>query len=47
MKKITQQQIEAILQVVYATNIPAQSFDSLKKLLLELPNVEKVEEVKE
>lgn len=40
MKNITDQQIESILQTVYQTNIPAQIFDALKKLLLELPAVE-------
>lgn len=39
MKQITQQQIEAILQVVYATNIPASQFDAIRKLLSELPEV--------
>jgi hypothetical protein len=39
MKKINSQQIEAILQTVYNTNIPAKTFDSLKKMLLELPDI--------
>jgi hypothetical protein len=40
MKKITDEQIQAILQTVYQTNISAILFDQLKKLLLELPVVE-------
>ena len=40
MKKITEQQIQAILQTVYTTNISAQTFDALKKLFAELPEVE-------
>jgi len=39
MKQISKEQIEAILQVVYATNIPASQFDALRKLLTELPDV--------
>lgn len=38
MKTITTQQIEAILQTVYQTNIPAAQFDALRKLLSELPD---------
>ena len=45
MKQITQAQIDAILQTVYSTNIPAQTFDAMRKLLSELPEV-KVEEKK-
>lgn len=44
MKQIDQKQIEAILQVIYATNIPASQFDALRKLLSELPDVEEVKE---
>ncbi len=40
MKKITTQQIEGLLQVIYQTNISAQTFDAVKKLLVELPAVE-------
>jgi hypothetical protein len=40
MKKITKEQIEAILSAVYQTNISAQVFDQIRKLLLELPEVE-------
>jgi hypothetical protein len=39
-KKIKESQIETILQTVYQTNISAQTFDALKKLLLELPEIE-------
>jgi len=39
MKQIDQKQIEAILQTVYQTNIPASQFDALRKLLLELPEM--------
>lgn len=39
MKKITQEQINAILQTVYSTNIPAQSFDALKKMFEELEEI--------
>ena len=39
MKQITTQQIEAILQTVYQTNIPAAQFDALRKLLSELPEM--------
>jgi hypothetical protein len=45
-KQITQAQIEAILQVVYSTNIPASQFDALRKLLAELPEI-KTENKKE
>jgi hypothetical protein len=41
-RKITDEQIQAILQTVYGTNISAQMFDAMKKLLLELPVVEEI-----
>lgn len=44
MKQISQQQIEAVLQAVYQTNIPAQQFDALRKLLSELPEVKEDKE---
>ena len=44
-KKITHEQIVKVLQIIYNTNIAAQTFDGLKKLLLELPVIE--EEKKE
>ena len=40
MKTITDQQIEQVLQMVYATNISAQQFDALQKFLSDLPKVE-------
>ena len=39
-KKISVEQINAVLQIIYQTNIPAQQFDAVKKLLAELPDVE-------
>lgn len=45
MNKISKEQIEAILAVVYQTSISAQNFDSLKQLFAKLPSV--VEEKKE
>jgi len=39
MKTIKIEQIEAILQTVYQTNIPVAQFDALRKLLSELPEV--------
>lgn len=38
MKQITIEQINAILQTVYQTNISAQTFDAFRKLLSELPD---------
>lgn len=40
IRKIDDSQIETVLQTVYQTNISAQTFDALKKLLLELPEIE-------
>ena len=34
MKKISTKQIEVLLQVIYQTNISAQTFDGIKKMLL-------------
>ena len=47
MKKITKEQIEAIMSVVYQTNISAQNYDAIKNLFAKLPEVaeEKVETV--
>ena len=39
MKKITIEQLNTVLQTIYSTNIPAQTFDALKKMLSELPDV--------
>jgi len=38
-KQITAEQIEALLQVVYQTNISAQNFDAIKKLFVDLPEI--------
>jgi hypothetical protein len=46
MKTITDQQIEQVLRVVYATNISAQQFDALQKFLSDLPKVEEPKENK-
>lgn len=46
MKIIKKEQIEAILQLVYTTNISASQFDALRKLLLELPDAEAPKEEK-
>lgn len=46
-KQITQEQINAVLQVVYQTNISAATFDGLKKMFSELKDAPKSEEVKE
>ena len=46
MYKITKEQLEQVLQVVYQTNIPVSAFDAIKKLLSTLPEI-KEEEVKE
>jgi len=43
MKAITVQQIEAVLTIVYQTNIPAIQFDALKKLFSELSEVKEEE----
>jgi hypothetical protein len=43
MKEISTQQIEALLQTIYSTNIPAQTFDAVRKMLMELPEVKKEE----
>ena len=37
MKQITSEQINILLQTIYQTNISAQTFDQVKKLLSELP----------
>jgi hypothetical protein len=39
MKQIKTEQIEAVLQVIYSTNIPASQFDALRKLFSELPDI--------
>lgn len=37
--KITQEQINVVLQAVYQTNVSASTFDALKKLFSELPKI--------
>lgn len=38
MKQITTQQIDTIIAEFYKLNAPVQSFEALRKLLLELPD---------
>jgi hypothetical protein len=40
MKKIKIEEINALLQAIYQTNIPVAQFDAIKKMLSELPDVE-------
>jgi hypothetical protein len=40
MKKISTKQLEAVLQVIYSTNIPASSFDAIKKMFTELETIQ-------
>ncbi len=45
MKKlITQEQVTALLQTIYQTNISASTFDAVKKMMNDLPSemIEKV-----
>lgn len=44
MKQITTEQINSLLQAFYAVNAPVQTFEGVKKLLSELPNVVEKEE---
>jgi len=39
MKNITTEQIQAVLQVIYQTNISVSNFDAIKKLFTDLPEV--------
>ena len=39
-KIISIEQINAILQAIYQTNVSAQAFDAIKKMLSELPDTE-------
>ena len=43
MKIINQDQINAVLQAIYQTNISVSTFDAIKKLFNELPNETKQE----
>jgi hypothetical protein len=45
MKQIKIEQINAILQAVYQTNISAQNFDAIKKMFTELPDVKEDKKV--
>lgn len=38
MKIIKQEEINALLQTIYQTNISAQAFDAIKQLFDKLPN---------
>ena len=46
MKLISQEQIQAILQTVYQTNISAKDFDAIKQFFAQLPEEKKVEKKK-
>jgi hypothetical protein len=46
-KKITLEQIEAIINEFYRLNAPVQNFEAVKKLLLELPEVKEEKDDKE
>jgi hypothetical protein len=39
MKTITIEQINAVLQAIYQTNIPVAQFDAIKKMFADLPEV--------
>lgn len=43
-KQITQEQINIVLQTLYATNISAANFDAVKKFFIDVPEIK--EEVK-
>jgi anti-anti-sigma regulatory factor len=45
MKQIKIEQINAILQTIYQTNISAQNFDAIKKLFTELTDVKEDKKV--
>jgi len=47
MKQIKIEQINAILQAVYQTNISAQNFDAIKKMFTELPDVKEDKKVED
>ena len=42
MKKITKEQIDFIISEFYKINAPIQNFELVRKLLLELPEVEEI-----
>jgi hypothetical protein len=39
MKQISIEQINAVLRVIYQTNISVHNFDAIKKMFTELPDV--------
>ena len=39
-KQISQQQIDVIINEFYKINAPVQNFEALRKMLLDLPEVE-------
>lgn len=39
MKQISQDQIDAIIAEFYKLNAPVQTFEALRKMLLELPEI--------
>jgi glycerate-2-kinase len=41
MKQITQEEINAVMEVLFKLNAPIQAFNSVQKLLSELPDVDK------
>jgi hypothetical protein len=45
-RKISEEQINQILQIVYGTNMPASQFDAFKKFLSDLPKAEEPKEDK-
>ncbi len=47
MKQITKQEIEAVLNTVYQTNISAQQFDALKQFFAKLPDISPKKEIEE
>lgn len=46
-KKITQEQIDSVLDVVFKINAPVQVYSGLQKLFNELPVVEEKKEKKD
>lgn len=44
-KQITTEQINIVLQTVYATSISAANFDAIKKFFQDLPEVKEVKPV--
>lgn len=44
MKQITKEQIDAIITEFYKLNAPVQTFEALRKMLLELPEISEKED---